>query len=128
MTPTVMSAISCVACAERSRGVPGAVAQRLRDREHVARQHQYRHGAVLGDRLCVGPGGVRNHDAAGAGFGERHEVGAGTVDRHGAQPRRRDEQIVGQLAAGDDALSVPRHAQDRAGVAVRRAYDDRAAR
>jgi len=40
------------------------------------------------------------------------------VDHHCAQPRRRLEEVIGKLAARDDAVGFARQAADGAGAAV----------
>jgi len=105
--------------AEQTGAVPRAAAQRVGDRKRVARKDQHRHRAVLGDRLRVAAGDIRHHDAARGRLGERHEVGAGAVDRNGAHARRCGEQTFRELASGDDAVGLARQAADGLGSAVR---------
>jgi hypothetical protein len=54
---------------------------------------------------------------------QRHEVDPGAVDRHGAHARRGVEDVVGQLAARDDAVAVRGERARGLGGAVGRAHD-----
>jgi hypothetical protein len=113
--------------AERAHLIPRLAAQRRGDRGDVAREHQHRHRAVLGYRLRVSAGLVRDGDRVLVGRGERDEIGPGAVDRNCAHARRHVEDVVWEAAARDDRIGLARQRADRAGIAVGRKNDLRTA-
>ena len=109
-------------------GVPRPGVKRLGDGEDIACEHQHRQHAVLGHRLRVAARHVGHHHAPRGSLGDRHQIGAGAVHDHGPQAGRDGDDVVGKLAAGDDALGIAGEAPQGQRVSVRRADDFGAAR
>src|SRR3954469_2610014 len=103
-----------------ARLVPRFAAHGGRDGDDVAGKHEHRHDAVLGDRLGVHAGEIRDHHSIFVCFFQRHQIGSGAMDGYGLDARCGLEDVVGQLGADDDAVSVFGEPADGLGGAVRR--------